>query len=59
MSEAEAAMARYTGARYCLALNSGGAALFLALRLAGVGPGIPVLTNRWNNIHNRLKAGYA
>jgi len=47
VSEAEAAMARYTGARYCLALNSGGAALFLALRLAGVGPGIPVLTNSY------------
>jgi len=33
------------GARYCLAVASGGYALGCALRAAGVGPGEPVLTN--------------
>ncbi|MBM1219427.1 aminotransferase class I/II-fold pyridoxal phosphate-dependent enzyme [Ponticoccus sp. SC2-23] len=37
--------ARMTGAKYCLALASGGAAMTTALRAAGVGPGDPVLTN--------------
>lgn len=34
-----------TGARYCLAVASGGAAMRLALRACGVGPGGRVLTN--------------
>ena len=37
--------ARMTGAKYCLALASGGAAMTTALRAAGVRPGDPVLTN--------------
>ncbi|MEL6232996.1 MAG: aminotransferase class I/II-fold pyridoxal phosphate-dependent enzyme [Pseudomonadota bacterium] len=48
--EAEAAsleveFAAYTGARYCVAVNSCGCALFLALRAAGVAAGEPVLVN--------------
>ncbi|WP_051294228.1 DegT/DnrJ/EryC1/StrS family aminotransferase [Gemmobacter nectariphilus] len=41
----EQEFARYTGARYCLAVASGGAAMRLALQAAGVGPGVQVLTN--------------
>ncbi len=37
--------AAWLGARYCLALASGGAAMSTALRAAGVGPGDAVLTN--------------
>ena len=37
MSEAEKAMAEYLGAPFALGLNSGGSAIFLALKLAGVG----------------------
>ncbi|MHA7873954.1 DegT/DnrJ/EryC1/StrS family aminotransferase [Roseivivax sp.] len=37
--------AALTGARYCLAVASGGYALGAALRALGVGPGEPVLTN--------------
>ncbi|SIS70116.1 dTDP-4-amino-4,6-dideoxygalactose transaminase [Roseivivax lentus] len=37
--------AALTGARYCLAVASGGYALGAALRAVGVGPGDPVLTN--------------
>ncbi|PKP80838.1 MAG: aminotransferase [Alphaproteobacteria bacterium HGW-Alphaproteobacteria-2] len=37
--------ARMTGARYCLALASGGQAMAIALRAAGVRPGDRVLTN--------------
>jgi dTDP-4-amino-4,6-dideoxygalactose transaminase len=37
--------ARATGARYCLAVASGGAAMRLALMACGVGPGGLVLTN--------------
>ena len=37
--------AAFTGARHCLAVASGGAAMRLALRAAGVGPGDRVLTN--------------
>ncbi|KAA9009745.1 DegT/DnrJ/EryC1/StrS family aminotransferase [Histidinibacterium aquaticum] len=37
--------AEAVGARYCLALASGGAAMTTALRAIGVGPGDPVLTN--------------
>lgn len=37
--------ARYQGARYCLACASGGYAIHIALRAAGLKPGEPVLTN--------------
>jgi len=37
--------ARMTGAKYCLAVASGGAAMTTAMRAAGVRPGDPVLTN--------------
>ena len=37
--------AAFTGARYCLAVTSGGAAMRLALRALGVGPGERVLSN--------------
>jgi dTDP-4-amino-4,6-dideoxygalactose transaminase len=36
--------ARYTGAKYCVAVNSGTSALHLALLAAGVGPGDEVIT---------------
>ena len=36
VSEAETAMAEYLGAPFALGLNSGGSAIFLALKLAGV-----------------------
>lgn len=41
----EQEFAAYTGARYCLALASGGAAMTTALRAAGVKPGDKVLSN--------------
>ncbi|MEM1316323.1 MAG: DegT/DnrJ/EryC1/StrS family aminotransferase, partial [Pseudomonadota bacterium] len=41
----EAAFAAYQGARYCLAVASGGYAMATALRALGVGPGDAVLTN--------------
>lgn len=41
----EAEFASQTGAAYCLAVTSGGAALALALRALGVGAGDRVLTN--------------
>ncbi len=41
----EQEFAAYTGARYCLANASGGAAMSTALRALGVGPGDTVLTN--------------
>ena len=41
----EAEFAAQTGARYCLAVASGGYALGCALRALGVGAGEPVLTN--------------
>lgn len=41
----EAEFAAFTGARYCLAVASGGYALACALRALQVGPGDPVLTN--------------
>ncbi|WP_068115668.1 DegT/DnrJ/EryC1/StrS family aminotransferase [Tropicimonas marinistellae] len=41
----EEEFAAFTGARYCLAVASGGQALSIALRAAGVVPGDPVLTN--------------
>lgn len=50
--EAEAAalereFAAWQGARFCLALASGGQAMQVALRAAGVRPGEPVMTNAW------------
>lgn len=41
----EEEFARWQGARYCLALASGGQAMQIALRAAGVKPGDRVLTN--------------
>ena len=41
----EEEFARYTGARYCLAVASGGYAMGCALRALGVGPGATVLSN--------------
>ncbi|MDV7141792.1 aminotransferase class I/II-fold pyridoxal phosphate-dependent enzyme [Tropicimonas sp. TH_r6] len=41
----EQEFARFTGAKYCLAVASGGYALATALRAVGVKPGDPVLTN--------------
>ena len=41
----EEEFAAFTGARYCLAVASGGAAMTTALRAAGVGAGDPVLSN--------------
>ncbi|MEM8787058.1 MAG: DegT/DnrJ/EryC1/StrS family aminotransferase [Pseudomonadota bacterium] len=41
----EAEFAESLGARYCVAVNSGGSALFLALKAAGIGPGDRVLIN--------------
>ncbi|MDO9525012.1 MAG: aminotransferase class I/II-fold pyridoxal phosphate-dependent enzyme [Gemmobacter sp.] len=41
----EQEFAAFSGARYCLAVASGGAAMRLALRAVGVGPGQRVLSN--------------
>lgn len=41
----EVAFAAFTGARYCLAVASGGYAMGCALRACGMGPGDAVLTN--------------
>ncbi|WP_146344749.1 DegT/DnrJ/EryC1/StrS family aminotransferase [Phaeobacter marinintestinus] len=41
----EQEFAAYTGAKYCLAVASGGYAMATALRAIGVKPGEPVLTN--------------
>lgn len=41
----EEEFAALTGARYCLAVASGGYAMATALRAVGVGPGDPVLSN--------------
>jgi dTDP-4-amino-4,6-dideoxygalactose transaminase len=41
----EEEFAAYVGAKYCLALASGGAAMACALRALQVGPGDPVLSN--------------
>jgi dTDP-4-amino-4,6-dideoxygalactose transaminase len=45
VSELEAEFAAWQGAKYCLAITSGGQALQLAMRAAGVKTGDPVLTN--------------
>lgn len=44
-SQLELEFAACVGRRYCIAVNSGGAALFLALKVAGVEPGDRVLVN--------------
>ena len=41
----EREFAAHVGRRYCVAVNSGGAALFLALKVLDVAPGEPVLVN--------------
>ena len=41
----EQEFAAFVGRAYCVAVNSGGAALFLALKVLGVQPGDPVLVN--------------
>ncbi len=41
----EEEFAAYMGRKYCLGLNSGGCAMFVALRAAGVAPGDKVLVN--------------
>lgn len=41
----EQEFAAFVGRRYCVAVNSGGGALFLALKVLGVRPGEPVLVN--------------
>ncbi|WP_296578762.1 DegT/DnrJ/EryC1/StrS family aminotransferase [Phreatobacter sp.] len=41
----EEEFAAFVGRRYCVAVNSGGAAIFLALKLLDVEPGAPVLVN--------------
>lgn len=45
VSELEQAYASYQGVRYCLACASGGYAMAIALRAAGLRPGEAVLTN--------------
>ena len=45
MAELERAFADYTGARYAIAVNSGGSAMFLALLCSGVEVGDQVLLN--------------
>jgi len=45
VSTVERDLAAYTGHRYCVAVNSGASALYLALRGAGVEPGAKVLCN--------------
>lgn len=47
VSEAEEQMGKYLEAPFCLAVNSGGSSLFLALKLSGVEAGTPVLTNSY------------
>jgi dTDP-4-amino-4,6-dideoxygalactose transaminase len=41
----EQEFAAFTGRKFCVAVNSGGGAIFLALKVAGVQPGDPVLVN--------------
>jgi dTDP-4-amino-4,6-dideoxygalactose transaminase len=45
VSQLEAEFAREVGRRYCVALNSCGSSMFVALRCAGVRPGDKVLSN--------------
>ncbi len=41
----EAEFAAYMGAKYCIAVASGGAAMTISLRASGIGPGDKVLSN--------------
>jgi dTDP-4-amino-4,6-dideoxygalactose transaminase len=41
----EQEFAAFVGRKFCVAVNSGGGAIFLALKVAGVQPGDPVLVN--------------
>jgi dTDP-4-amino-4,6-dideoxygalactose transaminase len=41
----EQEFAAFVGRKYCVAVNSGGAAIFLGLKVAGAKPGDPVLVN--------------
>ncbi|MEM0936632.1 MAG: DegT/DnrJ/EryC1/StrS family aminotransferase [Pseudomonadota bacterium] len=45
VAQLEEEFAAFTGARYCLAVASGGYAMSCALRALGVAPGAPVLSN--------------
>ena len=45
VSELEVEFARFVGRRFCVGVNSGGAAIFLALKTVGVEPGDAVLVN--------------
>ena len=45
VSQLEQAFAQETGARFCVAMNSCGSTMFVALKAAGVKPGDRVLTN--------------
>ncbi|MDJ0826472.1 MAG: aminotransferase class I/II-fold pyridoxal phosphate-dependent enzyme, partial [Rhodobacter sp.] len=45
VAELEAEFAAFVGAKYCLAVTSGGYAMAAALRAVGVGPGDMVLSN--------------
>ncbi len=45
VSQLEQAFAQETGARFCVAMNSCGSTMFVALKAAGVKAGDPVLTN--------------
>jgi dTDP-4-amino-4,6-dideoxygalactose transaminase len=45
VADLERAFASFTGQPYCLAVTSGGQAMQIALRAAGIGPGDRVLTN--------------
>jgi len=44
----EQEFAEYVGSRYAVGINSGGCAIFLGLKVAGVGPGDKVLVNAFN-----------
>ena len=44
----EKEFADYVGSRYAVGINSGGCAVFLGLKVAGVGPGDKVLVNAFN-----------
>ena len=44
----EQEFAEYVGARYAIGVNSGGCAIFLGLKVAGVKSGDPVLVNAFN-----------
>ncbi|TAG20178.1 MAG: DegT/DnrJ/EryC1/StrS aminotransferase family protein, partial [Rhodobacterales bacterium] len=45
VADLDRAFAGFTGQPYCLAVTSGGQAMQIALRAAGIGPGDRVLTN--------------